>query len=313
MEVKKKISFILPVYNEEKNIEKLFGLLDGISRQETKYDFEFVFVNDGSRDKTLELALGFAQRDPRVRIINFTRNFGHQMALTAGYDNVSGDAVITMDADMQDTPETIPAMIKKWEEGNDVVYAKRRNRHDPWIRRNVFRVYYWTLEHVSDVKMPRNVGDFRLISRRVLSELNNWRDKTRYLRGMVAWLGYKSDYVEYDRPDREGGKSGYSWAKLAKLAFDGFTGYSMFPLKITAYVGMFVIVTGILMFIYTFWDYFFRGTYYPLYKWLIIVVYVFLGIQFILMWLLGEYVGRIHDEQRRRPLYVIDKKYNFDK
>ncbi len=311
MENRKKVSFVLPVYFEEECIsEFLEQLLKSV--ETLPYELEFIIVNDGSTDKSLEICRGFAAKDPRINIINFTRNFGHQAALTAGYDNVTGDVVITMDTDLQDPVSLIPEMLQKWEAGNYVVYARRKNRRDPFIRRNVFHVYYWLFDKVSDVRIPRNVGDYRLVDKRVVEDLKKCREKYRYLRGMVAWFGYKFDYVDYDRPDREKGTSGYTWKKLLKLAFDGFTGFSLFPLKIAAYAGFFVIVSGIAMTLYLGWNFIVLGKQYPVYFWLAMVIYVFIGIQFILTWLLGEYIGRIQDEQKQRPLYVIDKIYKGD-
>lgn len=308
METRKKVSFVLPVYNEEKNIGVLYERLAKIM-DPLPYEVEVVLVNDGSKDRSLEVCRELAKNDARLQIVNFTRNFGHQAALTAGYDTASGDVVITMDTDLQDPVDIIPEMLQKWESGNLVVYARRKNRHDPWLRRKIFYVYYWFFDKVSDVRIPRNVGDFRLIDRRVVEQLKNCREKYRYLRGMVAWFGYKFDFVDYNRPDRANGKSGYTWAKLFKLAFDGFTGFSLFPLKLAAYCGFFVMVSGIAMTAYLAWNFIVVGKQYPIYFWLAMVIYVFIGIQFILTWLLGEYIGRIHDEQKSRPLYVVEKIY----
>lgn len=308
----KKISLVIPVYNEEDNLPILYDRLVEIFRKHEQYEPEMIFINDGSRDFSEDKILSLSAKDKRVRGLFFSRNFGHQIALTAGYDVAQGEAIISMDADMQDPPELILEMIKKWESGCDIVYARRRNRRDGFLKKITAKAYYWLLDSVSEVKMPRNVGDFRLIDRKVLKEIKKCREKYRYLRGMVAWMGFRSCFVDFDRPNRANGETGYTWKKMLKFAMDGFTGFSMFPLKIASYVGVFVILTGSLMFGYVSYDFLVKDTPYPLYKWLVILVYIFIGVQFILMWLIGEYVGRIHDQQKERPLYVIKEKINFD-
>lgn len=308
----KKISIVVPAYNEEKNIPIFYDRLIKIFAQNARYDVEMIFINDGSRDGTWEQIHALAQKDVRVRGICFSRNFGHQIALTAGYDIACGDAVVSMDADMQDPPELITDMLQKWEHGCDIVYARRRNRKDGFLKKLTAKMYYAILNNVSDVEIPRNVGDFRLIDKKVLQELKKCREKYRYLRGMVAWVGFTNCFVDFDRPNRINGETGYTWKKMIKFAMDGFTGFSMFPLKIASYVGAFVIMTGCAMFCYVSYDFLINDTPYPLYKWLVILVYIFIGVQFILMWLIGEYIGRIHDQQKERPLYVIREGINYE-
>jgi len=309
----KLISIIIPAYNEEKNIPLIYiELIKIFNKYLDKYNFELFFVDDGSIDGTLEEVNKLADVDKRVRGLSFSRNFGHQIALTAGYDLASGDAIISMDADMQDPPILIMDMLKKWENGIDIVYARRINRKDGFLKKMTAGIYYALLDRVSDVKIPRNVGDFRLIDKRVLSEIIKCKEKFRYLRGMVAWVGFKSAFVDFDRPNRFNGQTGYTWKKMIKLAVDGFTGFSMFPLKLAAYIGTFVIITGFSMLLYVTYDFIAHATPYPLYKWLVIFVYIFMGVQFILMWLIGEYIGRIHDQQKNRPLYIIDQKINLN-
>jgi len=308
----KLISIVIPAFNEEKNIPLLHGELKKIFSELENYTFEIIFINDGSVDNTWEVINDLAKNNENIHGISFSRNFGHQVALTAGYDSAKGTAIISMDADMQDPPKLILEMIREWENGNEIVYARRKNRTDGFLKKITANVYYKLLDNVSDVKIPRNVGDYRLIDEKVLVEIKKCREKYRYLRGMVAWIGFRSTFVDFDRPNRINGETGYTWKKMIKLAVDGFTGFSMFPLKIAAYVGSFVIITGMLMFLYVAWDFFDHNTPYPLYKWLVIVVYIFMGVQFILMWLIGEYIGRIHDQQKNRPLYIIDQKINLN-
>ncbi|EKE21125.1 MAG: hypothetical protein ACD_7C00348G0010 [uncultured bacterium] len=305
-----KISIVIPIYNEEKNIALLYRVLNEVFKKIPQYEIEIIFVNDGSRDNSWKEIVKIAKKDNRIKAIIFSRNFGHQIALTAGYDIACGDAIISMDADMQDPPRVILQMLKKWEKGFEIVYARRINRKDGILKKITAKVYYTLLDNVSEVEMPRNVGDFRLIDKKVLLELKRCREKYRYLRGMVAWIGFKSGFINFKRPNRINGETAYTWKKMIKFAMDGFTGFSMFPLKIASYAGVFVVLTGVLMFLYVSYDFLLNDTPYPLYKWLVIMVYIFIGVQFVLMWLIGEYIGRIHDQQKERPLYIIREKIN---
>ncbi len=307
----KKISIIIPVYNEASNITVLYDRLVAIAQKLPSYIFEFICVNDGSFDNSWQLIENLSLQDSRVKGISFSRNFGYQMALTAGHDHATGDAIITIDADLQDPPELIIAMVKKWEEGFFIVYARRLSRNDGFLKDITASLYYKLLTAVSDVPIPENVGDFRLIDREVLKQINNCRERFRYWRGMVAWTGFTHTFVYFTRPERVSGQTGYTWLKLLKLAFDGITSFSMFPLKIAAYIGFFVIITGSCMFFYISCDVFLWGARYPLFKWLVTIIYIFMGIQFLLMWLLGEYIGRMHDQQKQRPLYIVQKSCGY--
>lgn len=309
---KKLISIVLPVYNEAGSLRELHSLLKQVATIHPQYDFEIIFICDGCIDNSPEVIYDIAQSDSSVHVIEFTRNFGHQAALTAGYDFAKGDAVISMDADLQDPPGILPEMIQKWEQGNLVVYARRRNRKDPFFRKHTFRLYYWFFEKVSDVRIPRNVGDFRLMDKKVVQGIRDFKEKYRYLRGMVAWFGYKHDFVDYDRPGRESGESGYTWKKMFRLAFDAFTGFSLFPLKIAAIIGMMSVFVGIAFILYLLGEYIIIHKVHPASDWLITIVFIFLGMQSVLIWLLGEYTGRIHDEQKKRPLYVVGNTHNVD-
>lgn len=311
--MKQKISIIIPIFNEEENLALMYSTVSEIMEFfSDRYDHELILVNDGSKDSSWSLISKLAVNDPCIKALNLSRNFGHQMALTAGYDNALGDAIITIDADLQDPPSLIIDMIKAWEDGASIVYARRTNRQDSFLKKITALVYYRFLDYVSDVKIPRNVGDFRLIDKKVLHTLKGCREKARYLRGMVAWTGFKHCFIDFNRPNRHAGKTGYTWNKMVKLAFDGLTGFSLFPLKIAAFVGMFVIATGVLMFSYISLDAIFFGVDYPLFKWLVTIIYIFMGLQFILLWLIGEYIGRIHEQQKNRPLYIIEQFINCD-
>lgn len=306
-----KLSIILPVFNEEKNIVLVYNTLTTLCTTAlASFEYEIIFINDGSKDASWSLIKDIAARDEHVRALAFSRNFGHQMALKAGYDRANGDAVITMDTDMQDTPALIVEMIRHWQQGADIVYARRLQRKDSWIKRLTAFLYYKLLDHVADVSIPRNVGDFRLIDKKVVAVLRQCHERSYYLRGLVAWTGFKHAYVDFNRQGRHAGTSGYSWSKMFKLAFDGITGFSLFPLKIAAYVGVFVIMSGTAMFGYITFDALVHDVYYPLFKWLVTVVYIFMGVQFLLLWLLGEYIGRMYEQQRDRPNYIVQEVLN---
>lgn len=309
----KRISIIVPVYNEEGNIERLYATLQPLlNAWSSTYTYELIFINDGSRDSSWSIISRLAHANPHIKGINFSRNFGHQVALTAGYDLAQGDAIISMDADLQDPPSLLNDMLHAWEKGADIVYARRINRDDGFLKKLTANWYYKMLDIISDVKIPRNVGDFRLIDKKVLDVLKHCREKSRYLRGMVAWTGFKSEFIDFVRPNRVAGVTGYTWKKMFKLGFDGMTSFSLFPLTIAAYVGCFVILTGCAMFAYITLDTMLRSVYYPLFKWLVTIIYIFMGVQFILLWLIGEYIGRIFDQQKERPLYIVNEKLNLN-
>jgi len=308
-----KFSFVVPVYNEEHNIPLLYSKI--IKAMDTvREEWELIFVNDGSKDNTSNILKEYSLKDKRIKYISLSRNFGHQSALTAGLDHVSSKthAVISLDGDLQDPPEVIEAMINKWKEGHDVVYARRKNRHDNFIKKYTAILYYKILDNFSDVNIPRNVGDFRLIDKKVLENLKEMKEKARYLRGMVAWLGFKYAFVDFDRPERIHGNTGYPFQKMLKLAMDGLLNFSFLPLKIGFLLGILSISLGMFIMMYMFIDVLFYNVYYPLYKWLVLILFMFMGFQFILIWILGEYIARIYEESKKRPLYVVKEKVNFN-
>jgi dolichol-phosphate mannosyltransferase len=230
----------------------------------------------------------------------------------AGIDHARADAVITMDGDLQDPPELIPQLVDRWKEGFQVVYARRRNyRRDHFLKRWLSKLFYFTLRILRMSTAPKNVGDFRLVDQRVLSELRNMRERTRYLRGMVSWLGFRHAFVDYDRPDRNDGKAGYSFGQLIKLAMDGFFSFSRVPLRIGLFLGVISIFIGLGFMIYMVADILINDVYYHLYKLLVDVIFIFIGFLFILIWILGEYIGRIYHEVKGRSLYIIQKKLNL--
>ncbi|MGE4168424.1 MAG: glycosyltransferase family 2 protein [Candidatus Babeliales bacterium] len=303
--IKKKISIIIPILNEEKNLPLLWQELQKIFiAQEHTYSFELILVNDGSKDSSWQLIQKISMNYQCIAI-NFSRNFGYQAALTAGYDHCSSDAVITMDADLQHPPALIEKMLEHWQQGSKIVYARRLERHDSFLKKITAQAYHKILDLVAEVKIPRGISDFRLLDKQVVHEIKKYHEKARYLRGIVAWTGFNCSYVDFEQPSRKHDETRYTWSKLFKIAFDGIIGSSILPLKLAAYFGSFVIATGCIMLgIITVDALFFKGNY-PLFKWLVTIIYIFLGFLFILLWLLGEYIGRMYEELKGRPLYIV--------
>ncbi len=306
------LSFVIPAFNEEKNVEIIYSRLLSLIEKEGKV-FEIIYVNDGSRDNTLEILKTLSEADDKVKVISLSRNFGHQAALTAGLKYAKGDAIISMDCDLQDPPEVISEMLQKWREGFDIVYARRLNyRKDNWLKKIGSKIYYRLLSKFSFVDIPRNVGDFRLIDRSVLLEINNMPEQSRYLRGMVAWTGFKHTFVDYHRPDRKNGQSAYSLRKLTRLGMDGMLNFSVLPLRLGFYMGLVSTILGTVLLLFQIGDALLNNVYYHLYKWLIVILFIFMGFMFMLIWIIGEYIGRIFNEVRSRPIFIIREKLNIE-
>ncbi len=307
-----KYSFVVPAYNEEKNIPALYERINSLMAAYSE-TWELIFINDGSEDKTINVLNELAEKDKRVKYLNLSRNFGHQAALSAGLKYAEGEAVISMDCDLQDPPEIIKNMITKWEEGNHIVYARRKNfRKDNFIKKLGSKIYYRIMGKFTRIDIPKNVGDFRLVDKKVLAEINQMPEHSRYLRGMVAWTGFKHDFVDYKRPDRQKGESNYTLGKLAKLGMDGVFNFSMLPLRIGFLLGLISTISGFGLLLYQIFDVLINGVYYHLYKWLVVILFIFMGFMFMLLWIIGEYIGKIYDDVRRRPLYVISETRNFE-
>lgn len=293
------ISIIIPVFNEEHTIELLYQQLCQLLPSLAQ-DYELIFVNDGSTDRSWEIINKLVALDTKIKALKFTRNFGQQMAFTAGYDIAQGDVIITMDCDLQDTPALIIPMLEQWQKGYPIVYARRSDRKDTFLKRWTAHWYYQFLALIADVNIPRNVGDFRLIDKKVLLVLRQCRERSRYLRGLVAWTGFDHTFVDFKRPDRCAGQTGYTWRKLFKLAFDGITSFSQFPLKLPLYAAVMFGLLGIIISVSSF------GTLLNS----LIIFCLFLPLHCIFLWILGEYVGRLYDQEKNRPLYVIAERIN---
>jgi len=309
---KKLISIVIPSYNEEKNVTLLYNELKNVLwKVINKYEYEIIYVNDGSSDNTWEEIKKLCNNDKKVKWINLSRNFWHQGALTAWFANVNWDAIISMDCDMQDPPYLLLDMIKKWEEGYEIVYARRKKRNDNFLKKYTAILYYKIHSKISDIEIPRNVWDFRLVSKKVLKQFLKLSEKDRYIRWMFAWLGFRYTFIDFERPERNYWETWYTWKKMIKLAMDWILNFSMFPLKLGLFLWVIVIFMSISFTIYMLYDFFINNVYYPLYKWLVNLIFWFVWLQFIFMWILGEYIWRIYNETRNRPIYIEDEKINF--
>lgn len=306
-----KYSIIVPVYNEELVVEASYQRLKEVM-DTTGESYELIFVNDGSRDKTAEMVAELCTRDENVRLINFSRNFGHQTAITAGMDNSSGQAVVVIDADLQDPPEVILDMIKKWKEGYDVVYGKRLKRKgETFFKKITAKLFYRLLSSMTNVDIPVDTGDFRLLDRKVCDVMSSLTEKNRYVRGLVSWVGFKQTAVEYVRDERFAGETKYPLKKMLKFAMDGITSFSYKPLKLSTYLGF---LTAALSFIYLIVVLILKlctSLTVPGWTSILCVSLIFNGITLMMLGIIGEYIGRIYDESKNRPLYVIREKIGF--
>ncbi len=301
------VAYVLPVHNEADGIRAFHDALLAATEKRPDLDFEFVYVDDGSRDESLDHLLELRAADDRVTVLSLARNFGHQIAVTAGLDAAAGrDAVIVMDTDLQDPPEVSLQLIETWEAGADVAYAQRRTRRDSPFKRGSAYVFYWLLTRLASVEIPRNVGDFRLMDRRVVAEVIRYREHDRFLRGIVAHVGFRQEAVSFDRDPRYAGSSSYPLRTMLKLAADGILGFSTFPLRLISRVGMLISLLSVL------------GAFFVVYVrvfmpeetvpgWAFIAVGMFLlgGIQLLMMGVIGSYLGRVYVETQDRPLYSL--------
>ncbi len=303
------ISIVVPCYNEEDVIDIFLVHIEPILESLDK-SYEIIFVNDGSKDNTFEVMLNAKNKHQNIRILNLSRNFGKEAALTAGLENARGEAVIPMDVDLQDPPELIPSFIEKWEEGFDVVLAKRVDRtSDSFMKRLSASFFYKIHNKISDISIPDNVGDYRLMSKKVIDTLKTLPENQRFMKGLFAWAGYKTTTVEYKREVRIAGKSSFNGWKLWNFALDGITGFSTVPLRLWLYIGLvislFAFLYGSLIIVKTL----ILGIDLPGYASLLTVVLFLGGIQLIGIGVLGEYIGRMYKESKRRPVYIIENEY----
>ena len=313
----KKLSLVIPMYYEEEVAQTCYDRVkENLDKIKDNYNYEIVFVNDGSKDKTLSILKDIAKKDKNVKVVSFSRNFGHQVAVTAGLKYVTGDAVLIMDADLQDPPEVIPDMLKKWEEGYEVIYGKRKSREgESAFKLLTASAFYSFLNKMSDTEIPKDTGDFRLVDKSVIEVINSLPEHNKFLRGLFSWVGFNQYAFEYERKERVAGKTKYPLKKMLKLAGDGIIGFSKKPLKMIykmAFFSLFlfvaVIVASIVIHVNNWQNVIIPG-------WTTIMLAITFLSSLILFALgfIGEYIMRIYDETRQRPQYIVKETVNVDK
>lgn len=299
------LSVIIPIYNEEGNIPALYDRLKKVISVITA-DHELLFVNDGSRDRSIQLIKKLAANDNAVRYIDFSRNFGHQIAVTAGLDHAKGGAVVIIDADLQDPPELIAEMYEKMKQGYEVVYARRRNRKgESWLKKTTAKYFYRILASITSIDIPLDTGDFRIMHRSIVDVLKQMPEQQKFLRGQIAWAGFNQTYIEYDRDERHAGKTGYTFKKMIRFALDGITSFSTLPLKFASALGFLVSIAAFFISLYVLYSKFVWNTAVPGWASLMLVVLFLGGVQLICIGIIGEYISRMSANVRNRPLYVI--------
>lgn len=308
MTTRKKITILIPAYNEQEVLQYLYERLHKLAGETPNYNFEFLFINDGSRDKTLEIIKTYATKDKRVAYINLSRNFGKETAMIAGLDNANGDATVIIDADLQDPPELIPKMIELWEQGYDDVFARRKSRAgEPWLKKLTSALFYRTLQKSTHIPIQQDTGDFRLLDKRCVVALRQFRESQRYTKGMFSWIGYKKKEIEYDRDPRMAGETKWNYFKLINLAIDGITSFTTAPLRISSVMGIIVSLAAFIYIAYLVIRTAFVGTDLAGYPSMMAVILFLGGIQLLSLGVIGEYIGRIFNESKNRPLYFVEE------
>ena len=309
----KKVSIVIPAYNEEESLPYLYERITKLIDTVENYEFEILFINDGSRDKTLELIKEYRNKDNRFSYVNLSRNFGKETAMIAGLDYATGDAVVFMDADLQDPPEILPELIKYWEEGYDDVYARRKTREgETFFKKITSKLYYKILQKLTNIEIQKDTGDFRLLDRRCVNAIKKLRESQRCSKSIFSWIGYKKKEVLFDREPRVAGKTKWNYKKLVDLAIDGITSFTTSPLRISTYVSIPTFITLVVYFIYVIAKSCIIHEPVQAFQAIILLNLFFFGIIILLIGIIGEYLGRIFNETKNRPLYFVDE-YNNQK
>lgn len=304
---------MVPAYNEEAVLDKLFVELDALMARHEEYAWEVLFVNDGSRDRTLEIIKEKRQQDSRYCYVDLARNFGKERAMAAGFDYATGDCLVNMDADLQDPPSLIDEMLQLWEQGYDDVYAKRRSRgEESWLRRRLSLTFYWMLQRMTRIEILPNVGDFRLLDRRCINSLRALRENERYTKGLYCWIGYRKKEIVFDRGDRAAGQSSWSFWSLLGLAIEGIVTFTTKPLRIASVLGICIALFSFVYMLYFFAKTLLWGDPTTGFPTMIIVMLFLGGVQLLSLGIIGEYVGRIFIETKHRPVYVASE-YNGER
>ena len=304
----KTVTILIPAYNEQAVLAPLYKRLTTLANNNKKYNFEFLFINDGSTDNTLSIIKNYAKTDTRISYVNLSRNFGKEPAMLAGFDYTTGDATVIIDADLQDPPELIPKMISYWEDGYDDVYAKRRSREgESWFKKKSSSIFYKLLQKSTNVDIQVDTGDFRLLDKRAINALREIRESQRYTKGMFSWIGFKKKEITYDRDPRAAGETKWNYPKLVNLAIDGITSFTTAPLRIASFAGMIISLISFFFIIVIIFKTTFFGD--PVAGWSsTMAVILFLGgVQLLSIGIIGEYVGRIFNEVKNRPVYFVEE------
>jgi glycosyltransferase involved in cell wall biosynthesis len=305
------VSVVVPVFNEAENLDTLFERLQQVLAAFPP-DSEVILVDDASVDDSLAIMRELRRRDPRVKILSLARNFGHQVAISAGMQHANGDVVVLMDADLQDAPELIDAFVCRWHEGWDVVYAVRQNRKENVLKRAMYHVFYRVLHRLARIDIPQDSGDFCLMDRRVTDVINSLPERNRFVRGLRSWVGFRQIAVPYDRAARNAGEPKYTWSKLIRLAVDGVVSFSYVPLQLSVLVGFVAALASFLAIIVVLYFRLFTTRSIPGFASTAIIVLFTAGVQLLSVGAIGEYVGRIFDEVKQRPLFVLRERIGFD-
>jgi len=309
----KKITIIIPAYNEQESLPFLYERLEKLINSIKNYEFEILFVNDGSKDETIKLIKEYREKDSRISYVDFSRNFGKETAMIAGLDYATGDSVIFMDADLQDPPELIPEMIKYWEEGYDDVYAQRKSRKgETWLKKFTSKMYYKVLQFLTPVPIQKDTGDFRLLDRRCVNALRKLRETDRNSKSMFSWIGYKKKAIMYDRDERVAGSTKWNYRKLVNLAIDGITSFTTSPLRISTYLAIPTFMALVVYFIYVIIKCIRIHVAIQAFQAIILLILFFSGVQILLFGIIGEYLGRIFNTSKNRPLYLVNE-YNGER
>ena len=309
----KKITILVPAYNEEEALPFLYERVSKIMNEMKNYEFELLFVNDGSKDNTLNEIKELRKKDKRISYVDFSRNFGKEIGMIAGLDYATGDCVIIMDADLQDPPELIPQMVELWEQGYDDVYAQRKSRAgETWLKKFTSKMYYRVLQSLTRVEIQKDTGDFRLLDRRCVNALKKMRESSRCSKSMFSWIGYKKKAILYDRDPRIAGKTKWNYKKLIDLAIDGITAFTTSPLRISTYISIPTFLALFIYFIYVIIKCIRLNIAIQAYQAIILLILFFAGVQIVLIGIMGEYLGRIFNESKNRPLYLVNE-YNGKK
>lgn len=300
------LSVITPIFNEESGIAELYNRLTAVTKSVTP-DYELIFVNDGSKDNSLQKIIELSATDTRVKYISFSRNFGHQAAISSGIDFAKGKAVVIIDGDLQDPPELIPELYKKYKEGYKVVYAKRKSRKGETVyKKFTARIFYRLLKRITSIDIPLDTGDFRLIDKVIVAQLKNMPEKSKFLRGQIAWLGFRQTYVEFERDERKYGNTAFTTKKMLRFAFQGITGFSDSPLRLASWLGLIVSAVAFVVILYAVYSKFILKEVITGWTSIIISTMFIGGIQLLTIGIIGEYINRINTETKNRPLYIVE-------